>query len=398
LLVCVGLTCFAGASRAQSGSEGPVRIGVLNDMNGFLAASSGPGSLLAAQMAVQDFGGKVLGRPVEVLSGNHQNKPDIGSAIAREWVERENVRMIVDIAHSAVALAVQELARDKHTIVMHGVTGTTAITQQSCAPTAFSWSLNAHALSASLPKPLMGLGLTTYFFIYPDYAFGHSMRDEATKAIEQVGGQVLGMTAFPQNTHDFSSYLLKASASKAKVIWLITAGDDTNNAIKQVHEFGLLNGERVIVTPLLYVTNVNSLGLPVTHGLRFVTPFYWDRTLETRAWANRFMARHKAMPTMDQAAVYSATRHYLRAVEAAGTLDGLAVADKIRELPVDDFYAKGGRVRDDGWLMHDFYLVRLKEPKESKGPWDFYDIYGTIPAEDAAQPLSESKCPLVKRS
>ncbi len=224
------------------------------------------------------------------------------------------------------------------------------------------------------------------------------MRDEATKAIERVGGQVLGMTAFPQNTHDFSSYLLKASATKAKVIWLITAGDDTNNAIKQVHEFGLLNGDRVIVTPLLYVTNVNSLGLPVTHGLRFVTPFYWDRTPETRAWANRFMAQHKSMPTMDQAAVYSATRHYLRAVEAAGTLDGLAVADKIRELPVDDFYAKGGRVRGDGWLMHDFYLVRVKEPKESKGPWDFYDIYGTIPAEDAAQPLDESKCPLVKRS
>jgi branched-chain amino acid transport system substrate-binding protein len=376
----------------------PVKIGVLTDMAGMYKDIMGPGSVLAAQMAVEDFGGRVLDRPVEVVVGDHQAKADIGVAIARNWFDNQGVDVIVDVAQSAIALAVQELARSRHKIIIHGVTGTPAITEEACTPTTFSWSLNAYAISAPLPRPLIESGLDTYFFLSADYSFGKAMEDAATKAIKAAGGKVLGSVRFPQNNSDFSSFILQATASKAKVLWLISAAGDTTTALKQAKEFGVVQGGQRIVVPLTYITNVHALGIDAVQGLTFATPFYWNRTSESRAWSERFFKRNNAMPTMDQAAVYSATLHYLKAVAAANSLDGLKVSDEIRKLPVNDFYVHNGSVRKDGWLMHDFYLASIKKPSDVKEPWDYYDILKTIPAEEAAQPLSESRCPLVTQS
>jgi branched-chain amino acid transport system substrate-binding protein len=376
----------------------PVKIGVLTDMAGMYRDIMGPGSVLAAKMAVEDFGGKVLGRPIEVVSGDHQAKADIGAAIARNWLDNGGADAIVDIAQSAVALAVQELARSRNKIVIHGVTGTPAITQQACAPTAFSWSLNAYAISAPLPKPLIERGLDSFFFLSADYSFGKAMEEAAAGAIKAAGGKILGSVRFPQNNPDFSSFLLQAVASKAKVVWLISAAEDTTTALKQAKEFGVAEGGQHIVVPLTYISNVHALGVDNVQGLTFVTPFYWNRTPETRAWAQRFLKQRGAMPTMDHAAVYSGTLHYLRAVAAAKTLDGLKVADEMRKLPVNDMYVQNGSVRADGWLMHPFYLANIRRPGEIKEPWDYYNIEKTIPATEAAQPLSESQCPLVARS
>jgi branched-chain amino acid transport system substrate-binding protein len=388
---------LAAPALAQD-SQQPVKIGVLTDMAGMYKDIMGPGSVLAAQMAVEDFGGKVLGRSIEVISGDHQTKPDVGAAIARNWFDNNGVGVVVDVAQSAVALAVQEVARSRNMIVMHGVTGTPAITQEACTPTTFSWSLNAYAISAPLPRPLVEKGLDTFFFLAADYSFGKAMQDAAADAITAAGGKVLGSVRFPQNNPDFSSFILQAMASKAKVLWLISAAEDTTNALKQAKEFGVVQSGQQIVVPLTYITNVHALGIEAVQGLTFATPFYWNRTPETRAWSMRFFERHKKMPTMDQAAVYSATLHYLKAVAAAKSTDGPKVAEQIRNLPVDDFYVHNGSVRKDGWLMHDFYLATIKKPNEVKEPWDYYNILQTISADVAAQPLSQSRCPLVAQS
>ena len=393
LLIGSSIIAPAAAEEAQ-----PVRIGVLSDMSGMYRDIMGPGSVLAAKMAVEDFGGKVLGRPIEVVSGDHQAKPDVGAAIARNWFDNGGAHAIVDIAQSAVALAVQELARTRNKIVIHGVTGSPAITQQACAVTAFSWSLNAYAISAPLPKPLIERGLDSFFFLSADYSFGKAMEDAAAGAIKKAGGKVLGSVRFPQNNPDFGSFLLQAQSSKAKVIWLISAAEDTTTALKQAKEFGIVEGGQHIVVPLTYITNVHALGIANVQGLTFATPFYWDRNDETRAWSQRFFKQHNAIPTMDQAAVYSGTLHYLKAVDAAGSLDGLKVAEQIRRLPVNDMYVHDGSVRADGWLMHPFYMASIKAPGEVKKPWDYYTIEKVIPASEAAQPLSESQCPLVAQS
>jgi branched-chain amino acid transport system substrate-binding protein len=394
LLISAPLASFVHAQDNQQ----PVKIGVLTDMAGMYKDIMGPGSVLAAQMAVEDYGGKVLGRPVEIVSGDHQTKPDVGAAIARNWFDNNGVGVVVDVAQSAVALAVQEVARSRNLIVMHGVTGSPAITQEACIPTAFSWSLNAYAISAPLPKSLIEKGLDTYFFLAADYSFGKAMQDAATDAIKAAGGKVVGAVRFPQNNPDFSSFILQAMASKAKVLWLISAAEDTTTALKQAKEFGVVQGGQQIVVPLTYITNVHALGIDAVQGLTFATPFYWNRTPETRAWSMKFFAKLQKMPTMDQAAVYSATLHYLKSVAAAGTTDGLKVADQIRKLPVDDVYVHNGSVRKDGWLMHPFYIASIKKPNEVKEPWDYYNILQTIPAEEAAQPLSQSRCPLVTQS
>ncbi|QOZ24996.1 ABC transporter substrate-binding protein [Bradyrhizobium sp. CCBAU 51753] len=393
LLIGSSIIAPAAAEEAQ-----PVRIGVLSDMSGMYRDIMGPGSVLAAKMAAEDFGGKVLGRPIEVVSGDHQAKPDVGAAIARNWFDNGGADAIVDIAQSAVALAVQELARTRNKIVIHGVTGSPAITQQACAATAFSWSLNAYAISAPLPKPLIERGLDSFFFLSADYSFGKAMEDAAGGAIKKAGGKVLGSVRFPQNNPDFGSFLLQAQSSKAKVIWLISAAEDTTTALKQAKEFGIVEGGQHIVVPLTYITNVHALGIANVQGLTFATPFYWDRNDETRAWSQRFFKQHQAMPTMDQAAVYSGTLHYLKAVAAAGSLDGLKVAEQIRQLPVNDMYVHDGAVRADGWLMHPFYMASIKAPSEVRKPWDYYTIEKVIPAAEAAQPLSESQCPLVAQS
>ena len=378
-------------------SDGVVKIGVLNDQSGLYADLGGPGSVIAAQMAVEDFGGTVLGKPIEIVSADHQNKADIGASIARQWFDADKVDMAIDFDNSAVALAVEQLAKERNRIAIATAVGTTDFTGKACSPTGISWTYDSYALTTSLARAVMKKGLDTWFFLTVDYAFGHSLEADTTRAVLASGGKVVGSVRHPLNTADFSSYLLQAKASGAKVVALANGGGDMINATKQANEFGLPQGGQTVVSLLIFITDVHSLGLQAAQGLTFVTAFYWDRDDETRAWSKRFFARHQAMPTMPQASVYSAIQHYLKAIAAAGTDETTAVMKKMRELPVNDFYARNGHIRIDGRLMHDMYLAQVKSPAESKGPWDYYKILGTVPAEQAFRSLEEGGCPLVKK-
>lgn len=390
------LQAIAPAATAQV-SDNVVKIGVINDAAGPYADISGPGSVLAVRMAVEDFGGTVNGRPIEVVSANHQNKTDIGAGIAREWFDTGKVDIIVDISNSAVALAVQQLAREKNRIAIAAAVGTVDFTGKSCAPTTMSWLYDSSALASSSLGAAVKGGLDTWYFIAVDYAFGHSMQADATRVVAAAGGKVLGSVRHPLNTSDFSSYLLQAQASGAKAVLFANGGSDLINGLKQAKEFGLAARGQKLVTPLMFLTDVHSLGLETAQGLRFATGFYWDRNDETRQWAQRFFARHKAMPTMVHASMYSAVRHYLAAVRDAKTDEAQAVVAKMRATPVNDFYVKGGQVRADGRLVHDMYLVEVKKPQESKAPYDYYTIVRTIPGAEAFRPAEEGGCPLAQK-
>jgi branched-chain amino acid transport system substrate-binding protein len=379
--------------RAQI-SDDAVRIGVLNDQSGLYADLGGPGSVVAARMAVEDAGGAVLGKPVEIVFADHQNKSDVGAAIAREWFEIGKVDMAIGFDHSAVALAVAQLAAEKNRIAIAGAVGSTAFTGKSCTPTEASWIYDSYALTTSLAKAIVAEGRDTWFFITVDYAFGHSLEADATAAVKAAGGKVLGSVRHPLNTADFSSYLLQAQASGAKVVAFANGGGDMVNATKQANEFGLTKNQ-TIVSLLVFISDVHSMELQAAQGLKFVTAFYWDRDDETRAWSKRFFERYGRMPTMPQAAVYSAIRHYLAAISAAGTDEAKAVMAKMRERPVNDFYVRNGRLREDGRLVHDMYLAQVKKPSESTKPWDYYKILATIPGDQAFRPLAEGGCPLV---
>jgi branched-chain amino acid transport system substrate-binding protein len=380
-------------ARAQI-SDDVVKIGVLNDQSGLYADLGGPGSVVAARMAVEDAGGAVLGKPVEIVFADHQNKSDVGAAIAREWFEVGKVDMAIGFDHSAVALAVEQLAAEKNRIAIAGAVGSTAFTGKSCTPTEASWIYDSYALTTSLAKAIVAEGRDTWFFITVDYAFGHSLEADATAAVKAAGGKVLGSVRHPLNTADFSSYLLQAQASGAKVVAFANGGGDMVNATKQANEFGLTKNQ-TIVSLLVFISDVHSMELQAAQGLKFVTAFYWDRDEETRAWSKRFFARQGRMPTMPQAAVYSAIRHYLAAIAAAGTDEAKAVMAKMRERTVNDFYVRNGRLREDGRLVHDMYLAQVKKPSESTKPWDYYKMLATIPGEQAFRPLSEGGCPLV---
>jgi branched-chain amino acid transport system substrate-binding protein len=395
-VVALTATCFA-APRAQAQvSDDVVKIGVLNDQSGLYADLGGPGSVVAAKMAVEDFGGTVLGKPVEIVYADHQNKSDVGAAIAREWFEVGKVDMVIGFDHSAVALAVEQLAAEKNRIAIAAAVGSTAFTGKSCTPTEASWIYDSYALTTSLAKAIVAEGRDTWFFITVDYAFGHSLEADATAAVKAAGGKVLGSVRHPLNTADFSSYLLQAQASGAKVVAFANGGGDMVNATKQANEFGLTKNQ-TIVSLLVFISDVHSMSLQSAQGLKFVTAFYWDRNDETRSWSKRFFERHGRMPTMSQAAVYSAIRHYLGAIAAAGTDEAKAVMAKMRERPVNDFYVGNGRLREDGRLVHDMYFAQVKTPSESKGPWDYYKILATIPGDQAFRPLAEAGCPLVAR-
>jgi branched-chain amino acid transport system substrate-binding protein len=380
-------------ARAQI-SDDVVRIGVLNDQSGLYADLGGPGSVAAARMAIEDFGGIVLGKPVEIVYADHQNKSDVGAAIAREWFEVGKVDMAIGFDHSAVALAVEQLAAEKNRIAIAGAVGSTAFTGKSCTPTEASWIYDSYALTTSLAKAIVAEGRDTWFFITVDYAFGHSLEADASAAVKAAGGKVLGSVRHPLNTADFSSYLLQAQASGAKVVAFANGGGDMVNATKQANEFGLTKNQ-TIVSLLVFISDVHSMELQAAQGLKFVTAFYWDRDEETRIWSKRFFERQGRMPTMPQAAVYSAIRHYLGAIEAAGTDEAKAVMTKMRERPVNDFYVKNGRLRADGRLVHDMYFAQVKKPSESNGPWDYYKLLATIPGDQAFRPLAEGGCPLV---
>jgi branched-chain amino acid transport system substrate-binding protein len=388
----VGLLAGAVAASAQE----PLRIGVLTDEGGPFSTLSGEGSVEAARMAVEDFGGKVLGQRIEVIDADHQNKPDVGLGIARRWFENEHVAVIVDLANSAIALGVQDLARREGRISLTSTSGSADLTGKACSPLGAQWTWDTYAVAVAPVRALIAQGYDSWFFITADFAFGAAMQRDAERAIRDAGGKVLGSVKHPLNTSDFASYLLQAQASGAKVVAFANGGSDTINAVKQAAEFGLTAKGAKLAAFALNITDIHSLGLATAQGIVFVEGFYWDRDDGARAWSRRFFARRKAMPSQMQAGVYSAVESYLKAVQAAGTEDGAKVMAQLRARPVKDFFATSGRLRLDGRMVHDMYLVQVKTPAESTGDWDYYKILRTIPGEQAFRPLADSACPLVK--
>ena len=386
-------TSFAGAQV----SDGVVKIGVLTDMTGLYSDLSGRGSVAAAQMAVEDFGGKVLGKRIEVVAADHQNKPDVGASIARRWFDLERVDAIADVPTSSVAFAVQEIARQKNRALLISSSGSSDLTGKACSPFSVHWTYDTYALSHAVGNALLKRGADTWFFLTADYAFGLALEKDARAVVEAGGGKVLGSVRHPQDTSDFSSFLLQAQRSKAKIVALANAGGDTVNSIKQAQEFGITPKQQ-IVGLLTYISDVHSLGLQNAQGLLLASAFYWDMNEETRAWAKRFIARVNKVPTMANAGVYGAVLHYLKAIEAAKTDQASVVVSTMKKIPVNDFFTKNGSVREDGRVMRNLYLFQVKTPGESKYKYDYYKLLDTIPAEKAFRPLSEGNCPLVKKA
>lgn len=394
--IVAGLMACAPAYAQTKISDGVVRIGILNDQSGPYSDFQGHGSVVAAKLAIEDFGRTVHGARVELVVGDHQNKADVGAGIARRWIGADGVDAIFDIGNSAVSLAVQEINRG-NTVMMHVGSGSDALYGSHCSKTGFLWVYDTTAIARALGQSLATSGGDSWFYIAVDYAFGPAMAAVLTPVIKRAGGSVVGSVKHPINSQDFSSYLLQAQASGAKVIALLNAGDDTTNAIKQAAEFGITKGGQKIAGTTFYIPTVDSLGLEAAQGLQVVTAFYWDRNEETRRFTERWktaMGKDR-VPTQIQAGVYSAVLAYLRAVEASGTDAAGAVSDKLRTLPVNDFFAEGARVREDGRLMKDLFLARVKSPAESRGRWDYYDVKMKVSADDIIRPLSEGGCQYV---
>lgn len=392
LTLAAALLLAMGTARAQA----PVKLGLILDMSSIYADITGAGSELAARMAVEDFGGKVLGRPIEVVVADHQNKPDIAAAVASRWFDAEGVQAILDVAASSPALAVMTVAKQRDRIVLLSGPGASSITGEACAPTVIHWTYNTYALAHTTGKAVVQQGGRSWFFIAADYTFGQQLEADTAAVVKAEGGTVLGDARAPPATSDFSSYLLQAQGSRAQVVAFANAGADLINAVKQASEFGLGRGGQRVAGLLVYVNDVHSLGLQAAQGLTVSAPFYWDLDDATRAFSRRFFARIGKMPNMSQAGVYSATMHYLRAVQAAGTLDTVPVLARMRAMPVRDFFAGEGHIREDNMMIHPMHLFQVKTPAESTGPWDLYKLVATVPGDQAFRPLSESKCPLVR--
>jgi branched-chain amino acid transport system substrate-binding protein len=380
-------------------SDDVVKIGVLDDMAGPYADIQGPGDVVAVKMAVEDFGGTVNGKPIEVVSGDLQNKTDVGSAIARRWYDVEKVDAIMGLGSSGVAIAVQGISQEKNRVAITTAAGSTVLTGKACAPNAIHWVYDTYALAKGTASAIMKQGGgDSWFFITADYAFGHALEQDTSAIVTQNGGKVLGAVRAPLNSSDFSSFILQAQASKAQVIGLANAGADTINTIKNAAEFGVVAGGQKLAGLLVLLTDIHTLGLKTAQGLLFTEAFYWDQNDETRTFSKRFAALHGGRPpTMFQAGIYSATTHYLKAVKAAGTDEAKAVVAEMRKIPVNDFMTKNGTIREDGRMMRDMYLLEAKKPSESKSEWDLMKVVATIPADQAFRPLSESECPLVKK-
>ena len=391
-LAMLGQSAVSGKSWAQESK--PLKIGLLGGLSG-VYADVALGQVEAMQLAVEDAGGKVLGRPIEIVSADHQNKPDVAASIARRWYD-EGVKMISGLDTSSVGLAVRKVAQEKGQIDLNVGSATADLTGPACSPTGAHWVYDTYALAHVTGDALVKNGGETWFFVTADYAFGKSMEDEATKVIKAAGGKVLGDVRHPLSTQDFSSFMLQAQASKAKIIGLANAGMDTVNAIKQAGEFGLVQGGQRVAALLIFESDVQSLGLKTAQGLVLTTAFYWDQNDETRAWTKRFRAKRDKLPNLTTAGVYSATAHYLKAVAAAGTDDPKAVMAKMHELPINDFMTKNGKLREDGRVLRDMYLAQVKSPAESKGKDDIYKILATVPADKAWRPLKDGHCPYIK--
>jgi branched-chain amino acid transport system substrate-binding protein len=382
-------------SAPAAAQNGPVKLGVLTDMSSLYADNGGQGSVIAAQMAVDDFNGKALGRSVQIIAGDHQNKADVGSAITRRWLENEGVEAILDVPNSAVALAVQGITRDRKKLFLATGAATSRLTGDECSMTGIHWTYDTYALSQGTTKAISRLGVKTWFFLSADYSLAAQLEAESSKVIEAMGGKVVGAVKHPINTPDFSSFLLQAQSSKAEVIALADAGGDFINAVKQAGEYGITR-EQKLAGLIVFMADIHSLGLQSAKGLMLSSAFYWDLNDETRAWSKRFIEKTQKVPTMIHAGIYGAVIHYLKAVEAAGTLDGPTVAAKMREIPVNDFMTKNGRIRQDGRLVRDIYLFRAKSPAEFRYRFDYYELLATIPGDEAFKPMEEGGCPLLK--
>jgi len=386
------------AAQPASISDGVVKIGVLTDMSSIFSDIGGKGSVVAAQMAVDDFGGKVLGSPIKVISADHQNKTDVAATVARDWFDNKQVDMVEDLLPSSVALAVSGVAREKHRIAIASGAGTTRLSNEDCSPYTIQYSYDTYAFATSLVKAMAKNGDNSWYFLTVDYVLGASLEKDATAALTAVGGKVAGKAKHPINSSDLSSYLLQAQASKAKVIGLANAGSDTVNAIKTAREFGIIGPGKQKIAPLqMFISDIKSLGLEAGQGMMLVTSFYWDRNEASRNWSQRFYAKTGRMPTLVQAGVYSSTLHYLKAIQAVGTDAPDAVMTQMKLAPVNDFFATNGIIRADGLMVHDMYLVEVKSPQESKKPWDYYTIKQVTPAQGAFAPLSASRCALVNK-
>ena len=385
----------SGLLLAVPASAQGVKIGILNDQSGVYADYGGKYSVEAAKMAIEDFGGNVLGQPVELVTADHQNKPDLATAIARRWYDTENVDMITELTTSSVALAVQDLSKEKKKIDIVIGAASSRITGDACTPYGFHWAFDTHALAVGTGGALVKAGGDTWFFMTADYAFGYALEKDTSEIVTASGGRVLGSVRIPLNSSDFSSFLLQAQSSKAKVIGLANAGQDTINSIKQAAEFGIVKGGQKMAGLLVTLAEVNGLGLEAAQGLVLTEGFYWDQSDKTRAFAERFFKRTQRMPSMIHAGTYSSTLSYLKAVKAAGTKDSAAVAKKLKELPVDDAFAQG-KVQENGRMVHDMYLFEVKKPSESKKPWDYYKQLAVVPGNQAFPSAKDSGCPLTK--
>ena len=382
---------MASAAHAQTS----IKIGVLNDRSGIYSDITGEGSAIAAQMAAEDFGTD-KGITVEVVSADHQNKPDVGSNIARQWYDTENVDVIADVPTSSVALAVNDITREKNKIFLNSGAATSDLTGSKCSPNTVHWTYDTWALANGTGSAMVNAGGKTWFFLTADYAFGHALERDTSAVVEANGGQVLGVVRTPFPGTDFSSFLLQAQSSGAQVIGLANAGGDTINSIKQASEFGITQGGQALAGLLMFVNDVHALGLDVAQGLVLTESFYWDLNDQTREWSARFEEKTGKKPSMIQAGVYGAVLHYLKAVEAVGSKDPEAVMAKMKEMPTDDPLFGQGVVRQDGRKVHDMYLFRVKKPEDSQGPWDLYETVATIPADEAFRPLADGGCELVQ--
>jgi branched-chain amino acid transport system substrate-binding protein len=396
MLGAVAAAMLASPAALAQVSDDIVKIGVLTDMNGPASTPTGQGSVTAAQMAVDDFGGKVLGKPITVIVGDHQLKPDIGASLARRWYDVDQVDLIVDVPVSAVGLAVQNVANEKKKLFITHSTGTADFHGKFCSPYAIQWVFDTHALAAGTAKEVVKRGGDSWFFITDDYAFGHSLERDASAVITANGGKVLGAVRPPFATSDLSSFILQAQASKAKIIGIAAGPPNNTNEIKTAGEFGIFKGGQQMAGLLVLITDIHALGLKASEGLLLTTSFYWDMDDKAREWSKRYFAKMNRMPTMWQAGVYSSVMHYLQAVQDAGTDDPLKVTAKMREKPIEDFFARHGHLREDNLMVHDLMLVQVKSAEESKYPWDYYKVLATISGDEAFGPPNP-ECPMVKK-
>ncbi len=397
LLFTAATLAQAQTKPAGKFSDNVVKIGLILDMASLYADITGEGSVIAARMAVEDFGGKVHGVPIEIVYADHQNKADVAGAKAREWFDTQQVDIIADVAASATALAALEVAKQKNRIIMFSGPATNRLTNENCTAVSVHYAYDTYALAAGTGRGVLKNGGDTWFFLTADYAFGTSLEKDVSDVVRAGGGKILGSVRHPLNTQDFSSFLLQAQASKAKIIGLANAGGDTINSIKAANEFGITKTQS-LAGLLVFINDIHSLTLATAQGMLLTEAYYWDMNDETRKWARRYFDRMKRMPNMAQAGVYSSITHYLKAVQAVGTDETGAVMAKMKSMPINDFFAKNGRIREDGRMVKEMYVFEVKKPSESQYPWDYYKLKATIPADEAYLPLARSSCPLVKKS